>query len=174
MDIITTIFSTKLFNVEAVRGNIYDTNGILLATSLPHYNVAIDLHVEAMTDEIFRDNVDSLAYQLSTLRDAKSEKEYKRMLEKARANPRNRYISLKKHVSYTELQLIKKIASTNLVDLFQVSDLLKLNELKNSIVDHILLNFGTITKEEVWKELTKSYPSISLEIMAKKLKIPIN
>ena len=29
-------FSTKFFDIEAVRGNIYDANGSLLATSLPY------------------------------------------------------------------------------------------------------------------------------------------
>jgi len=55
-------FSTKLFDVEAVRGNIYDANGILLSTSLPYFEVGVDLHVEAITRDYFNDNVDSLAY----------------------------------------------------------------------------------------------------------------
>ena len=60
-------FSTKLFDVEAVRGNIYDANGILLATSLPYYEVGIDINVEATTPEVFDDNVDSLAFCFSKL-----------------------------------------------------------------------------------------------------------
>src|SRR5665213_1639374 len=45
-------------NIEAVRGNIFDVNGQLLATSLPFYDVAIDLNADAITDDIFEDNID--------------------------------------------------------------------------------------------------------------------
>lgn len=101
-------FSTKLRNIEATRGNIYDINGVLLATSLPNYNVAIDLHVEALTDEIFSENVDSLAYCLSKINPSKSKKYFKDKLVKTRNKPRNRYLPLLRRISYTELQEVKK------------------------------------------------------------------
>ena len=100
-------FSAKLIDVEAVRGNIYDANGVLLATSLPYYEVAIDLHVEAITDEVFSDNVDSLAYFLSKLYADKSERDYKKMLVKARKDKSNRYQLIHRDVSYSELQKMK-------------------------------------------------------------------
>jgi cell division protein FtsI (penicillin-binding protein 3) len=101
-------FSTKLRNIEATRGNIYDVNGVLLSTSLPHYDVAIDLHIDAMTDELFRENVDSLAYCLAKIDPINSKQYYKSKLVKARKNKNNRYLLLCKDVSYTQLQAIKK------------------------------------------------------------------
>ncbi len=101
-------FSTKLFDVEAVRGNIYDANGILLSTSLPYFEVGVDLHVEAITKEYFDDNVDSLAYCFSKLYPDKSQKEYKKLLIKARRDSTIRYQTLRKDVSFPELQQIKK------------------------------------------------------------------
>lgn len=100
-------FSTKLFDVEAVRGNIYDANGILLATSLPYYEVGMDVNVEAITQEVFNDNVDSLAYCFSKLYPDKPEHEYKRLLVNARKN-KDRWVVLRRGVSYAELQKIKK------------------------------------------------------------------
>lgn len=100
-------FSTKLFEIQAVRGNIYDANGILLATSLPYYEVGIDVNVEATTDEVFDDNVDSLAFCFSELFPDKTEKEYKKILTTARKNS-DRWVVLARGVSYAELQKIKK------------------------------------------------------------------
>jgi len=100
-------FSTKHFEIEAVRGNIYDANGSLLATSLPYYEVAMDVNTESLTDEIFTKNIDSLSFCLSKLFKDKNYKEYKRMIMHARASG-SRYLVLKKDVSYPDLQLIKK------------------------------------------------------------------
>ncbi len=100
-------FSTKFFDIEAVRGNIYDANGSLLATSLPYYEVAMDVNTEALTNEVFRNNVDSLAYSLSKLFKDKNQKEYKRLLMHARQNG-SRYLVLQKDVSYPKLQVMKK------------------------------------------------------------------
>lgn len=100
-------FSTKLFEIDAVRGNIYDANGLLLATSLPYYEVGIDINVEAITDEIFKNNVDSLAFNFSRLYPDKSQRDYKKKLMKARREG-DRWIVLRRGVSYPELQIIKK------------------------------------------------------------------
>src|ERR1043166_3048669 len=52
-------------NIDAIRGNIYASDGNLLATSLPFYDVGMDVNADALSDEIFNDNVDSLAICLS-------------------------------------------------------------------------------------------------------------
>lgn len=99
-------FSTKLFEIEAVRGNIYDANGALLATSLPYYDVGIDINVEAITKEFFEENLDSLAYCFAKLFPDKSARDYKRKLIRARREG-DRWIILRRGVSYPELQVIK-------------------------------------------------------------------
>lgn len=100
-------FLTKFFDIEAVRGNIYDANGSLLATSLPYYEVGMDVNTDAITQEIFEENVDSLSICLSNLFNDKSWKEYRKGLIKARKDG-DRWVLLQKDVSYTDLQKIKK------------------------------------------------------------------
>src|SRR5688572_3827336 len=73
-------------NIEAVRGSIFADNGSLLATDLPFYQVRMDVNAEALTDEIFYGNVDSLALRLSQLFNDKSTREYRIELVRARKN----------------------------------------------------------------------------------------
>ena len=100
-------FSTRFFDIEAVRGNIYDANGSLLATSLPYFEVGMDVNTEAISEELFKDNVDSLSVCLSTLFKDKSYKDYRKLLVKARRSG-DRWVVLHRDVSYTDLQKMKK------------------------------------------------------------------
>ncbi|MEO6901701.1 MAG: penicillin-binding protein [Bacteroidia bacterium] len=100
-------YSTRFFNIEAVRGNIYDANGSMIATSLPYYEVGVDVNTEPITKEYFNNNVDSLAWSLSNLFKDKTQKEYKKILRKARAE-KDRWVVLQRNVSYTDLQKMKK------------------------------------------------------------------
>jgi len=93
-------------NIEAIRGNIFDVNGQLLATSLPRYDVAVDMNSDAITDEIFEENVDSIALSLTNLFGDKTKQAYKRELTHARASG-DRYYLLRTNVSYKELQALK-------------------------------------------------------------------
>ncbi|MBX3164179.1 MAG: transpeptidase family protein [Bacteroidetes bacterium] len=98
--------TTRLMEIEAVRGNIFDANGALLATSLPYYEVAVDINAPSITDKLFKDNRDSLAYLLSKLFKDKSEKDYLKILKKARKD-KDRYVVLKRNVPYKDLQTLK-------------------------------------------------------------------
>ena len=69
-------YTTKIEDMEAVRGNIFDANGSLLATSLPFYEIAMDINAPSITDKSFNNNRDSLAYLLNNLFQDKSTKEY--------------------------------------------------------------------------------------------------
>lgn len=99
-------FTTKLFEIEAVRGNIFDVNGNLLATSLPYYEVAVDINAPGIDKKVFKENKDSLAFKLAELFGDKSKKEYLRLLNNARESG-DRYVVLHKDVSYKDLQKIK-------------------------------------------------------------------
>lgn len=57
-------YSIRKQTVEAQRGNIYADDGSLLATSIPYFDVRIDFGSEAMRDEYFNQNVDSLSIYL--------------------------------------------------------------------------------------------------------------
>ncbi|MEW6469794.1 MAG: penicillin-binding protein [Bacteroidota bacterium] len=100
-------FTYEYKDIEAVRGNIFDVNGSLLATSLPYYQIAIDPNADGLTDKVFSEGVDSLAYALSALFGDRSKSEYKRELERARRDTL-RYLVLQKEISHEELQAVKK------------------------------------------------------------------
>jgi cell division protein FtsI (penicillin-binding protein 3) len=100
-------FSTRFFDIEASRGNIYDVNGNLIATSLPYFEVGMDVNADAITKDIFNNNIDSLSYCLSQIFTDKTKKEYIKLLRKARKDG-SRWVVLQKNVSYPELQRMKK------------------------------------------------------------------
>ncbi len=99
-------FNTRVFEIEAVRGNIFDVNGNLLATSLPYYEVAIDINAPSIDKKTFENKVDSIGYLLADLFKDKSAKLYTRLLRKARKSG-DRYVVLKRNVSYKDLQTLK-------------------------------------------------------------------
>lgn len=95
----------KFRTVEAARGNLYSTDGSLLATSLPIYDIRIDLRAEYL-DKIFDKEVDSLGWYLSnTFRD-KSQSEYSAMLKAGRKS-NNRYFLVKKNIKHDVLKQVK-------------------------------------------------------------------
>jgi cell division protein FtsI (penicillin-binding protein 3) len=93
-------------SIEAVRGNIYSRNGSLFATSVPVYDIRMDLKTEALTDEIFSENIKGLCVKLSETFQDKSWQQYKEELTKARARG-ERYHLIKRNISYTQLQKVK-------------------------------------------------------------------
>lgn len=99
-------YTTKVFEIEAVRGNIFDANGSLLATSLPYYEVGIDICAPSISDTLYKNNRDSLSFYLSKLFHDKSPGEYKRLLNKAR-QAKDRYVVLQRNVSHKDLQTLK-------------------------------------------------------------------
>lgn len=107
-------FTLKVMDVEAVRGNIFATDGSMLATSVPYYEIGIDpIANELMEAEDFSDRADSLSKALSALLKEKTAKEYYSRIMKGREE-HDRYIQLAKNVSYHNLQLIKKMPLFNL------------------------------------------------------------
>ncbi|MXV52771.1 PASTA domain-containing protein [Pedobacter sp. HMF7647] len=106
--------STKYVNVEAVRGNIYSVDGSLLATSVPEYELRMDLLAGGIEkDDVFYEKVDSLAYKMSAFFGDKSARQYSRMLREARRE-RSRYFLIRRKVTHNELSKIKKFPIFNL------------------------------------------------------------
>lgn len=98
----------KLQKIEPVRGSIYSSDGSLLATSVPVYEVHVDFMSEGITKEIFYEKVDSLAYCLSVLFNDKTKEEYKRILKEARKDG-DRFTLLQRNVSYNKLNALRKL-----------------------------------------------------------------
>jgi cell division protein FtsI (penicillin-binding protein 3) len=99
-------FNTRVIEIEAVRGNIFDVNGNLLATSLPYYEVAVDINAPSIDKKLFEAKVDSLGEQLAALFKDKTAKQYIKLLRKARKSG-DRYVVLKRNVPYKDLQTLK-------------------------------------------------------------------
>ena len=106
--------STQYVDVEAVRGNIYSDDGSLLATSVPEYDLRVDLLAPGIeADDVFYAKVDSLAAKLSAFFNDKSSAQYSRMLKEARKKG-NRYYLLKRDVGHQELKEISQFPIFNL------------------------------------------------------------
>ena len=97
----------KIVDIEAERGNIYSANGQLLATSIPLFDLHMDLNSEPMTQALFDKNVDSLAFYLSKqVFKGESPSAVKRRLIRRR-NAGDRYFPIKRNATYNELKQIK-------------------------------------------------------------------
>lgn len=99
--------TTDLKNIEAVRGNIYADDGSLLATSIPVYEIRMDLMTEGLTEEVFNEGVDSLAWHLSRLFKDRSKTEYLELLRTARRKG-NRYQLIQRKVNYNQTKELKE------------------------------------------------------------------
>ncbi len=98
--------SLQYFDIEAVRGNICDINGNLLVTSVPIFDVRMDVASPLISKGLFIKKVDALSTSLSRLFGDKPPAEYKRNLVRER-NQNNRYYLVKRDVNYDQLQKIK-------------------------------------------------------------------
>jgi cell division protein FtsI (penicillin-binding protein 3) len=99
-------FNTQVQEIGAVRGNIFDINGNLLATSLPYYEIAVDINAPSIDKKLFENKIDSLGFMLADLFKDKSAKQYTKLLRKARKSG-DRYVVLKRNVPYKDLQILK-------------------------------------------------------------------
>src|SRR5689334_16932290 len=54
-------------NIAASRGNIFSSDGRLISTSVPIYDIRMDTRTSGLTPEIFNSNIDSLSISLSLL-----------------------------------------------------------------------------------------------------------
>lgn len=102
--------TVRNFVIPANKGNIYSSDGSLLATSIPKYSIRFD--ALAPKEEAFEKNVNALADSLAVLLD-KSAAYYKNELRKARAN-NNRYFLIARDLSYTDYIKIKGFPLFNL------------------------------------------------------------
>ncbi|MDX5321564.1 MAG: cell division protein, partial [Bacteroidota bacterium] len=100
---LTTDFQT----IEAVRGNIYADDGSLLATSVPIYELRMDFKAGGLTDELFNEEVDSLAYLFAETFKDKPKSEYLREFMKARKEGK-RYFLLKRRLGFQRVKQMRE------------------------------------------------------------------
>lgn len=106
--------STKYVTVEPARGNIYSVDGKLLATSVPEYDIRMDLFAPGIeSDDVFYSKVDSLSGSLSRFFGDKPSSQYSRLLRDARKR-KNRYFLIKRNVSYQQMKSLRGFPIFNL------------------------------------------------------------
>jgi cell division protein FtsI (penicillin-binding protein 3) len=100
----------KDITIEPNRGDVCAIDGRLLATSVPYFEIRMDLRAAGLTDELFNANVDSLAILLARFFKDKSHYSYKSELVNARKFERNNryYLIGPRQVNYLELKEISK------------------------------------------------------------------
>lgn len=94
--------------IRAIRGNIFDCSGRLLASSVPQYSIYMDTRVEALHlngGELFWSHVDSIAEGVSRIVGDQTRNEYRAKIVKAYRERRNIRLSSEK-ISYTQLKEI--------------------------------------------------------------------
>ncbi|MDQ1141920.1 MAG: penicillin-binding protein [Pedobacter agri] len=106
--------STRYVNVEATRGNIYSNDGSLLATSVPEYELRMDMFAGGIADDkVFNEKVDSLGIKLAQIFQDKSAKDYARYLRKGRQDSA-RYLLIHRKVGYSDLKTIRTFPLYNI------------------------------------------------------------
>lgn len=96
----------KESTIEPVRGDICARDGRILATSVPYYELGWDPNCDPITDEIFAENIDSIAYCLSKVLGGEKSA-YLQKLHRARDNG-SRYVQLTYSANFDQLKQLKK------------------------------------------------------------------
>lgn len=97
----------QYISIDAARGDICADDGRLLATSVPIYEIRMDMSSKVASDELFYANVDSLAFNLSRLFRDRTAGQYRSAFVSARQN-QNRYYLVKRNVSHSELMTLRQ------------------------------------------------------------------
>lgn len=92
--------------VQPNRGDILAEDGRLLATSVPYYDIRMDVGSDALSNDVFRSGIDSLAFCLASLFGDKPKSFYKAELQQARRN-KERYYLVHRRVSYEQMRRLK-------------------------------------------------------------------
>lgn len=100
--------------VDAQRGNILAEDGSLLATSLPFFEIRVDLKSTGMTDEDFAANIDSLAWCLATYVDRSYTPGGMKLYLQQQRLLGNRYLLIKSKATLKEVELMKTFPLFNL------------------------------------------------------------
>ena len=98
------VLETRLDSITPLRGRILTEDGSVLVTSIPKYDLHIDFKV--IKEELFRENVDTLAYCLAQVFPEFSERDWLLRMEKARRDT-NQYFKIKNQVKYSDYQKVK-------------------------------------------------------------------
>ncbi|MDP4210446.1 MAG: penicillin-binding protein [Bacteroidota bacterium] len=96
----------KDITISPNRGDILATDGRLLASSIPFYEIRMDLKARGLEKEVFQENLDSLSLCLSKLFKDKSSNAYKKDMQQAYKEGRRFYL-VRRKVDFNQLKTLK-------------------------------------------------------------------
>jgi len=99
--------TTDLREIKAVRGNIYADNGNMLATSVPIYDIHMDMAADGLSEKVFFDQVSELSSACAAYFKDKSAKAYNDDFVKAYQEGK-RYYLVKSDVNYDDIIAAKE------------------------------------------------------------------
>ena len=97
-------------DIRPNRGNVFASDGKLIASTIPYYVVYMDTRVESLhakNGEFFNNNIDSLSICLARHFGEYTPAEYKQRLRQAHANGNRNFKVISRRISYIELQRLK-------------------------------------------------------------------
>lgn len=97
-------------NIEAERGNVYSSDGKLLATTMPVYDIYMD--PITVKEKLFKDSIFKLSKQLNQIFPERSSPQWESYL-KTKRDQKSRYVKLAEEISFTQLQQLKNCAIFN-------------------------------------------------------------
>jgi cell division protein FtsI (penicillin-binding protein 3) len=103
--------NTRILDVKAIRGNIYASDGSLLATSVPRYDMVFDAFADGLSRDTFRKYIDSLSLLMASEFKEKDVAGWKNHLTTLR-NRKSRYTLLVKDQGF---DIVKKMKTWPLI-----------------------------------------------------------
>ncbi|MFM7815185.1 MAG: hypothetical protein ACKO66_11780, partial [Flavobacteriales bacterium] len=100
-------FTYRVNEIEPMRGQILSSDGALLATSVPEYDIHWDSKASYDKAE-FEKNIDAICNGFAAIQTDKNAAYFKQLLRKAQQKG-DRYAEIIKHVNYNQLQELKKL-----------------------------------------------------------------
>jgi len=97
--------SVKYIDIEARRGNILADDGSLLSTSVPRFDLYVDLSPKTISDKLFNDSIASLSKKLSAHFKSKTPERYRNLFQKERKK-NNRYLKIASNLDYYDMKKI--------------------------------------------------------------------
>lgn len=109
------MISIRADKVEPFRGDICDSHGRILATSIPSYALYWDFTVKDLREKVYPKYIDSLTVCMSKLFKDKTPKEYRAFFDSAMRNERrNKFYPIKSYVTFDQMNELKKFPIFNL------------------------------------------------------------
>jgi cell division protein FtsI (penicillin-binding protein 3) len=99
----------KFVPLSAERGTIYSSDGNMLSTSIPYFNIYIDFGADGLREKNgkrFKENLDSLSYCLANLFKDQTTVAYKRELQEGYRD-KDRYLSLQSNISFEQYKALR-------------------------------------------------------------------